>query len=273
VWWGGTGDPHLQAPEEQLTEVYRSPNLDQLHDWARKQAEQSGCRTVGIYAGALGFGYNTELLSRKKLATPACWADLVKAEYRGEIQIANPNSSGTAYTAVATVVQIMGEEKAFEFLKQLHRNVNQYPRSGTAPIKAVGRGETGVSISFMHDRITEAVAGFPVKVVATFVLLVAQGLALLGAFRGDVFVASAVAVVLLLVTLFTVFPLARVLVSAVQTRSNEFSVTALGSRILAEKIWSVGCLFGGSRCAWPGTPCSWCCSRRRGPQRSGWPLR
>ena len=166
VWWGGTGDPHLQAAEEQLTEVYRSPNLDQLHDWARKQAEQSGYRTVGIYAGALGFGYNTELLARKKLATPACWADLVKAEYGGEIQIANPNSSGTAYTAVATVVQIMGEEKAFEYLKQLHRNVNQYTRSGTAPIKAVGRGETGVSISFMHDGITEAVAGFPVKVAA-----------------------------------------------------------------------------------------------------------
>ncbi len=89
-------------------------------------------------------------------------------------------------------------------------------------------------------------------VVAAFVLLLAQGLALRGAFRGDAFVASAVAVVLLLVTLFTVFPLARVLVSAVQTRSNEFSVAALGSRILAEKIWSVGCLFGGSRCgvAW-----------------------
>ena len=89
-------------------------------------------------------------------------------------------------------------------------------------------------------------------VVAAFVLLLAQGLALRGAFRGDAFVASAVAVVLLLVTLFTVFPLVRVLASAVQTRSNEFSVAALGSRILAEKIWSVGCLFGGSRCgvAW-----------------------
>ncbi len=166
VWWGGTGDPHLQAAEEQLTEVHRSPNLDQLHEWARKQAEQSAYRTVGIYAGALGFGYNTELLVRKKLAPPACWADLVKADYRGEVQVANPNSSGTAYTAVATVVQIMGEEKAFEYLKLLHRNVNQYTRSGTAPIKAVARGETGVSISFMHDGITEAVAGFPVKVVA-----------------------------------------------------------------------------------------------------------
>ena len=56
VWWGGTGDPHLQAAEEGLTLEYKSPMLGQLHDWATRQAADSGHRTVGIYAGALGFG-------------------------------------------------------------------------------------------------------------------------------------------------------------------------------------------------------------------------
>ena len=96
VWFGGTGDPHLQAAEQNLTLPYKSPNLDKLHDWARRQAEQSSFKTVGIYAGALGFGFNPELLQKKKLAPPACWKDLLKAEYKDEIQIANPNSSGTA---------------------------------------------------------------------------------------------------------------------------------------------------------------------------------
>ena len=166
VWFGGTGDPHLQAAEQNLTLPYKSPNLDKLHDWARRQAEQSGFKTVGIYAGALGFGYNPELLQRKKLPPPTCWRDLVKPEYRDEIQVANPNSSGTAYTAVATIVQLFGEEEAFRYLRQLHRNVNQYTRSGVGPIKAVARGETSISISFMHDGVTEAVAGFPVKIQA-----------------------------------------------------------------------------------------------------------
>ncbi|PYM74163.1 MAG: iron ABC transporter substrate-binding protein [Candidatus Rokuibacteriota bacterium] len=142
VWFGGTGDPHLQAAEQNLTLPYKSPNLDKLHDWARRQAEQSGYKTVGIYAGALGFGYNPELLQKRKLAPPACWKDLPKAEYKDEIQIANPNSSGTAYVAIATIVQLFGEDEAFRYLKQLHKNVNQYPRSGTGPIKAVARGET-----------------------------------------------------------------------------------------------------------------------------------
>jgi len=50
VWFGGTGDPHLAAAEQNLTLAYKSANLDRLHDWARKQAEQSGFKTVGIYA-------------------------------------------------------------------------------------------------------------------------------------------------------------------------------------------------------------------------------
>ena len=166
VWFGGTGDPHLQAAEQGLLEEYKSPLLPQLQPWAQKQAEQSKYRTVGMYLGALGIGYNTELLAKKKLAAPACWKDLIKPDFAGEVQMANPNASGTAYTAIATLVQVMGEDQAFAFLKALHRNINQYPRSGVAPIKAAARGETLASISFIHDVVTEAQAGFPVKGVA-----------------------------------------------------------------------------------------------------------
>jgi iron(III) transport system substrate-binding protein len=166
VWWGGTGDPHLAAAEEGLTEAYESPLLGELHDWAVNQYQASGGRTVGIYAGALGFGYNTELLAQKGIAAPACWADLVKPELKGEVQMANPNSSGTAYTALATFVQMMGEEEGFDYLKQLHANINQYTRSGSAPITAAARGETLVGIVFQHDAVTQTVAGFPIETVS-----------------------------------------------------------------------------------------------------------
>jgi iron(III) transport system substrate-binding protein len=166
VWFGGTGDPHLQAAELGLTAPYQSPMLEQLHPWAKGQWTISGQKTVGIYAGALGVVYNPEVLTKKKLGVPKCWADLIKPEYKGEIQMANPNSSGTAYTAIATLVQLLGEEQAFEYLKKLHANINAYPRSGTGPIKAVARGETSLSISFMHDAPSEALAGLPAKALA-----------------------------------------------------------------------------------------------------------
>ncbi|MEP6792137.1 MAG: ABC transporter substrate-binding protein, partial [Ramlibacter sp.] len=125
----------------------------------------SGYKTVGIYSGPLGFGYNTELLAKKKLPVPKTWGDLLKPAYKGDIQVANPASSGTAYTMIATLVQLMGEEKAFEYLKALHKNVGQYTRSGTGPIKAVARGETAVSISFVHDGPGERMQGFPVETI------------------------------------------------------------------------------------------------------------
>ena len=119
LWWGGTGDPHLQAAEEGLTEEYKSPLLEQLHDWARKQAEQSGYKTVGVYAGALGFGDKTELLAKKGLPEPKCWADSTKPEYklaryRPPIRIRR----GTAYTALATFVQMRGRGKGFRVTRR-----------------------------------------------------------------------------------------------------------------------------------------------------------
>lgn len=166
IWWGGTGDPHLQAASEDLTVEYKSPMLSELHDWAVKQAESAGYKTIGVYAGALGWGYNTEILGKKNIKEPACWADLLAPELKGEIQMANPNSSGTAYTALASLVQIMGEDPAFDYLKKLNENISQYTKSGSAPVKAAGRGETGLGIVFLHDAVAQTVEGFPVKSVA-----------------------------------------------------------------------------------------------------------
>jgi iron(III) transport system substrate-binding protein len=116
VWWGGTGDPHVAAGEEGLTQAHESPRIAELHDWAQAQWRETQGRTVGVYASVLGFGFNTELIARRNLPEPRCWADLLDPRYRGEIQMANPNSSGTAYIVIATLVQMMGEEPAFEYL-------------------------------------------------------------------------------------------------------------------------------------------------------------
>ncbi len=163
VWWGGTGDPHLQAAQEGLTAEYRSPMLDDLNDWAVRQAETSGYRTVGIYAGGLGYGYNTDLVTDD---APACWADLLDERFRDDIQVANPNSSGTAYTMLATLVQLFGEDEAFEFMAGLHANISQYTQSGSAPIRAAGTGESAIGIVFMHDAVAQAVQGAPIATVA-----------------------------------------------------------------------------------------------------------
>lgn len=163
VWWGGTGDPHLQAAQENLTKEYRSPMLAELQGWAVRQAETSGYKTVGIYAGALGFGYNSTMITQDP---PAGWADLLDPRFADDIQVANPNSSGTSYTMLATMVQLMGEDEAFAYLAKLHANISQYTKSGSAPIRAAATGESAIGIVFMHDAVAEAVGGAPIVTVA-----------------------------------------------------------------------------------------------------------
>jgi iron(III) transport system substrate-binding protein len=162
VWYGGTGDPHMQAAEMGLTIEYKSPSLLSLYDWAQKQAAQSGYKTVGIYSGPLGFSYNTEGMAKKKLQPPTCWADLLDPKWKGEIQAPNPNTSGTAYVQIATLVQLMGEEKAFNYLKALHKNISQYTRSGAGPVKNAARGENLIGVAFAHEAAVEFANGFPV---------------------------------------------------------------------------------------------------------------
>ncbi len=165
VWWGGTGDPHLIAAAEGLTQP-SGVDTSELLGWAQNLANISKGRTIGIHLGVLGVAYNSEILAEKGIAPPACWKDLTDPRFKGEIQVANPNSSGTAYTELATVVQVFGEDDAFKLLIEIGKNINSYTKSGSAPSKAAARGETGVSIGFEHDMVKLRRAGFPLEIVS-----------------------------------------------------------------------------------------------------------
>ena len=166
VWWGGTGDPHLQAAEEGLSQPYTSPKLKELHDWAITPHKATGGKTVGIYLGALGYGYNRELLAKKGMPVPKCWNDLLHSAYKNEIMMAYPSTSGTAYTTLASMVQLFGEDGGFNYMKGLHKNISQYTKSGSAGIKASARGEITIGVVFVHGAVKQATKGFPIEAVA-----------------------------------------------------------------------------------------------------------
>ena len=165
VWWAGPADSYLQAAEEGLLETYRSPNLPQLHEWAQRISTVSKDRVSGVYGGILALGYNTELLEKRKLPAPKCWKDLVNPVYKNEVMLSNPNSSGTAYLMLASLVQIFGEDEAFRYLQALNANVSSYARSGIGPENAVKRGEVAIGSTVLHGVIDDIAQGFPVKPV------------------------------------------------------------------------------------------------------------
>lgn len=165
VWYAGTLDPHSQAGVNGLLESYESPMLVEIGEIFRNPATSKKHHTTGVYAGVLGYSVNTDALKELNLPMPRSWDDLSNPIYKGHVQVANPQSSGTAYTVLATFVQLWGEDEAFKKLAALHKNVNQYTKSGSAPGKAAARGETLIGIGFLHDHALQKSNGFPLELV------------------------------------------------------------------------------------------------------------
>jgi len=161
VWFGGTGDPHLVAAREGLTEFYEPSVWGELN---QSLIDQVGGTYIPLYAGAIGFVVNEEALGDRPM--PESWEDLTDPQYKGLVAMPDPNSSGTAYTIIATLVQIFGEDRAFEILEGIHANVAQYTSSGSAPGQLAGRGEVAIAVQFMHDGVKFALQGFPLAVYA-----------------------------------------------------------------------------------------------------------
>lgn len=159
VWFGGTGDPHIVANEEGITEFYRPRAWNDLREEFR---EAVAGKYIPLYAGILGWALNERVLREKGAAVPRTWRDLAETRYRGLLAYPNPNTSGTGYTMLATLVQIYGEEEAFALLKRIHRNVAQYTRSGAAPGQLTARGELAIGVTFIHDAVDQVLQGFPI---------------------------------------------------------------------------------------------------------------
>ena len=154
IWWGGPIDSFISAKESGLLEPYDSPNYANLVDPAKTKDADN--QWVGIYMGSLGFATNTDWLAANPgVEAPTSWDDLLKPEFKGQIMVAHPSSSGTSYTALATILQIKGEEAGWEYLKQYAAQVSQFTKSGAAPAKFVGQGEAAVAIVFSHDTVNE----------------------------------------------------------------------------------------------------------------------
>jgi iron(III) transport system substrate-binding protein len=163
AWFGGTGDPHLVAAREGLTEPYIPSSWDEIIPSLRAQVSDT---YIPLYAGALGFSINEDVLAGEGLPTPTSWQALADPMYKGLIAMPDPNSSGTGYTIIATLVQIFGEDEAFALLEGIHQNIAQYTSSGSAPGQLAGRGEVAIAVQFMHDGVKFAAQGFPLVTLA-----------------------------------------------------------------------------------------------------------
>jgi iron(III) transport system permease protein len=89
-------------------------------------------------------------------------------------------------------------------------------------------------------------------VLLALLMLLGAGLARLGLFRGDLFVAGAVVLCGALLLLFVALPVGKALLGAVLDDNGAPSLAALAERLGQEQVWGLSCVVGGVRCgvAW-----------------------
>src|SRR5699024_8598007 len=76
---------------------------------------------------------NTDLTDELDLDIPESWQDLIDPQYKDEIVMPDPSVSGTGYLFVSTMMQILGEEEAWDYFEKLDENVGQYVESADVP--------------------------------------------------------------------------------------------------------------------------------------------
>ncbi|MBP7063883.1 ABC transporter substrate-binding protein [Ferrovibrio sp.] len=160
IWgWAVTNmmDPRVLA----LVEPYAAKGSEKMGA-AYVAADKKWFAATG-YIGA--FCVNTERLKQKNLPMPKSWADLLNPAFKGEIAMPNPVSSGTGYLQIVSILQNMGEEKGWAFLKQLDGNVNQYIKSGSRPCRQARAGEFAIGTSLAFAAIKSIEEGFPLAMV------------------------------------------------------------------------------------------------------------
>ena len=163
VWYGGTVEPHLQAADEDLLDLsVTSPKQADILPQFQKLAEQPNGRHLSlIYLMPFGIGVNTKKLAELGIEPPKCFADLKDPQYKNLIQYADPRTTGTGYTLLATLITLWGEDEAFAYLKALRPNIAEYVKSGLAT-KSLATGEVAVDIGFLHNYMHEKERGAPV---------------------------------------------------------------------------------------------------------------
>jgi iron(III) transport system substrate-binding protein len=160
IWgWAVTNmiDPRIMA----LVEAYEPKGIDKVAAQFRDK-DKKWFAVTGYMAA---FCVNNERLKAKNLPMPTSWEDLLDPRFKGEVVMPNPASSGTGYLQIASIIQQRGEEKGWEYLKGLDKNIAQYIKSGSRPCNVASAGEFAVGASFALRAIKNVAEGFPITMV------------------------------------------------------------------------------------------------------------
>ena len=163
VVWGTAATSLLICNDLGMLQGYNPKGVEKVRK-GMKDGRDNPVRWVGIKAYVTGIVGNTIEMKAKNLVLPESYADLIKPMYKGHLVMPNPASSGTGFLTVSAILQLMGQEKGWDYLDQLHENIAMYTHSGSKPAKMAGKGEFPIGMSFAYRGFKQRAKGEPVVV-------------------------------------------------------------------------------------------------------------
>ena len=163
VVWGLAGTSLLLLKSEGMLEPYAPAGVEKLD--SKFVDGDNPPAWVGMDAWVAAVCYNTVEAGKAGLTPPTSWKDLTDPQYAGHLIMPNPNSSGTGFLDVSSWIQIMGEDAAWKYMDDLHKNIAVYTHSGSKPCKQAGAGEFPIGISWPGRAIKIIKAGAPMEMI------------------------------------------------------------------------------------------------------------
>ena len=161
--WGLAATSLMLLKAEGMTHPYAPAGIENLDPKFVDQANPP--HWIGMDAWIAALCVNTIELKKNNLPMPSSWADLKKPIYSGHIVMPNPNSSGTGFLDVTSWLQIFGEEGGWNYMDNLHQNVNWYTHSGSKPCRQAAAGEVTIGVSFMSRGAKLKNKGAPIEII------------------------------------------------------------------------------------------------------------
>jgi iron(III) transport system substrate-binding protein len=168
--WGWAVTNMAEFVPKGMLKVYKPKGWDKIP--ANFKDPNGYWTAIDLYAAA--FVINTKVMEADKLPMPKGWKDLLNPAYKGKLIMPNPASSGTGFLQIASLLEMMdpnyktkpvAENKAWDFMKALDKNMGQYIKSGSKPAKLTAAGEYAIGLSFAFVYSSLKKQGFPVAMV------------------------------------------------------------------------------------------------------------
>lgn len=107
-----------------------------------------------------------DYFNEHNLDVPKTYEDLLKFEYKNLIAMPDPKTSGTGYAFYLNAVNVMGEEKAIQYFKDLKENLREFTTSGSGPTNLLKQGEIAIAMGMTAQGANAITEGYNFEVIS-----------------------------------------------------------------------------------------------------------